>query len=164
MSQKELLQSKILDAAALQHKLHYWRFKDQRIVFTNGCFDLMHPGHIHILTAARDMGDVLIVGLNSDISTKGLKGPNRPIMHQDARAQLLAAFSFVDAVVLFDEPTPINLITTIMPNVLVKGGDYTIDNIVGAKEVIAAGGRVETVPFLEGYSTTSIAARITDNR
>ena len=160
MDQKEFLQSKLPDHATLQHKLHIWRFKGQRIVFTNGCFDLLHPGHIHILTEAREMGDVLIVGLNSDVSIGGLKGPSRPIMDQYARSLLLSSFSFVDAVVLFDEPTPIDLILVVKPDVLVKGGDYNANDIVGAKEVQSWGGKVEIVPFLPGYSTTAIEERI----
>ncbi|MBS4066249.1 MAG: adenylyltransferase/cytidyltransferase family protein, partial [Chitinophagaceae bacterium] len=123
----------------------------------NGCFDILHAGHIHSLTTAASFADVLIVGLNSDASTKGLKGEGRPINHENDRALLLASLVMVDAVVLFNEETPLELIKTIMPDVLVKGGDYTVDTIVGAKEVMANGGRVEIIPIVPGLSTTRLA-------
>jgi D-glycero-beta-D-manno-heptose 1-phosphate adenylyltransferase len=127
------------------------------LAFTNGCFDILHAGHIHSLTTAASFADVLIVGLNSDASTKGLKGEGRPINHENDRALLLASLVMVDAVVLFNEETPLELIKTIMPDVLVKGGDYTVDTIVGAKEVMANGGRVEIIPLVPGLSTTRLA-------
>lgn len=164
MERSKLLQSKILDVAALQPKLHQWRFKQQRIVFTNGCFDLVHPGHIHLLAEAHDLGDVLIIGLNSDVSVGELKGPTRPVMDQYARSLLLASFSFVDAVVLFDAPTPIDLITAIRPDVLVKGGDYHPDTIVGAQEVQQWGGKVVVQPLIPGYSTSLIEKKIKGNQ
>jgi D-beta-D-heptose 7-phosphate kinase/D-beta-D-heptose 1-phosphate adenosyltransferase len=125
------------------------------IVFTNGVFDILHPGHIFSLSQAAKEADFLIVGLNSDNSVKRLKGQQRPVTNQDSRALLLASLLMVDAVVIFEEDTPLELINSIRPDVLVKGGDYTIENIVGAKEVISNGGRVVINPVLEGYSTTN---------
>jgi rfaE bifunctional protein nucleotidyltransferase chain/domain len=157
MNPKQQLYSKVFESGeSFQKKLNLWRFKDYKVVFTNGCFDLVHPGHIDTLTTAKAFGDKLIVGLNSDSSVSNLKGPTRPIMDQNARALLLASFSFVDAVILFNESTPEELIRSITPDVLVKGGDYTIETIVGADWVLQHGGKVETVPLLEGWSTTEI--------
>lgn len=150
---------KIMDHAALGHKLALWRKKDYRIVFTNGCFDLLHPGHTTYLEQARQLGDKLVLGLNTDASVRRLK-PNRPVQHQDARAQVLAMLWCTDAIVLFDEDTPLTLINLVRPNVLVKGGDYTTDTIVGAKEVLAWGGAVQTIPLVPGYSTTAIVNHI----
>jgi rfaE bifunctional protein nucleotidyltransferase chain/domain len=140
--------------------LNVWRLNNEKIVFTNGCFDLLHLGHIDYLSKAADLGTKLVIGLNSDLSTQNLKGPNRPICNQTSRAALLASLFFVDAVILFEEPTPITLISTILPQVLVKGADYEIENIVGAKEVIANKGEVKTITFLPGYSTTAIEQKI----
>jgi len=151
---------KILDTHHLEQELMRWRTFGRKIAFTNGCFDILHAGHIHSLSQAASFGDVLIVGLNSDASTKRLKGENRPVNQEQNRALLLASLVMVDAVVLFDEETPFRLITSIMPDVLVKGGDYTIDRIVGAKEVMDHGGKVEIIPFVEGLSTTSILQKI----
>lgn len=131
-----------------------------KIVFTNGCFDIIHLGHIEYLAAAKKMGDHLIVGLNSDDSVKRLKGNHRPIKNQETRARILAAFECVDYVIIFEEDTPINLIKTIDPDVLVKGGDYQIENIVGYEYVTKNGGKVVTLPFLEGHSTTEIIHKI----
>ena len=153
------LQSKILNNEVLQRQLNQWRFKSQTIVFTNGCFDLLHQGHLHTLCAAANMGDQLIVGLNSDASVRKLKGENRPVKNEQTRALLLAAMQIVAAVVIFDEPTPLRLIKTINPQVLVKGGDYKIDEIVGAKYVVEKGGRVEIVPYLPNNSTTVLINR-----
>jgi len=130
------------------------------IVFTNGVFDILHPGHIFSLSQAAKEADFLIVGLNSDNSVKRLKGQQRPVNNQDSRALLLASLLMVDAVVIFEEDTPLELINSIRPDVLVKGGDYTIENIVGAKEVISNGGRVVINPVIEGYSTTSIIDKL----
>ena len=135
-------------------------WKDESIVFTNGCFDIIHLGHIDYLEKARNKGTKLIVGLNSDQSVKELKGENRPINSQEARARILAAMEFIDLVVIFSEKTPLNLIIKLKPNVLVKGSDYSIHDIVGAKEVIANGGKVETIDYLENYSTTNIINKI----
>jgi rfaE bifunctional protein nucleotidyltransferase chain/domain len=132
----------------------------RRVVFTNGCFDLLHPGHIHTLEQARQLGDVLIVGINSDASVRRLKGSGRPVMAERERAEILAALECVDAVVLFDEPTPREVIARLLPDVLVKGGDWAGDQIVGRQEVEAAGGRVVSVPVIAGYSTTEILRKI----
>jgi D-beta-D-heptose 7-phosphate kinase/D-beta-D-heptose 1-phosphate adenosyltransferase len=155
------IHKKILTTLQLQQELVRWRFAGKTIAFTNGCFDILHAGHVHSLEKAAAFADVLVVGVNSDASTKGLKGEGRPINNQQDRALLLASMLMVDAVVLFDEPTPIELITTIIPDVLVKGGDYTADSIVGAKEVKANGGRVEIIPLVPGLSTTKLAQQIT---
>jgi rfaE bifunctional protein nucleotidyltransferase chain/domain len=131
-------------------------FQSKKIVFTNGCFDILHLGHVHYLSAAKDLGDILVIGLNSDDSVKRLKGENRPMNTQYARALLLAALQFVDFVIVFDEDTPLNLIQQITPHVLVKGGDYKIEDVVGAEWVMAHGGKVEIVDFVEGYSSTNL--------
>jgi rfaE bifunctional protein nucleotidyltransferase chain/domain len=130
------------------------------LVFTNGCFDILHPGHLDYLARARDLGTELFVGLNSDSSIRRLKGPGRPVNPQDARAIMLSGLSAVDGIVIFDDDTPLGLIRLLSPDVLVKGGDWAPDRMVGGAEVAAAGGRVLSLPFLEGYSTTSIIARI----
>ncbi len=160
MKATQHIQQKILDAGQLQQAIMRWRKFGKSIAFTNGCFDILHTGHIHSLSQAASFADILIVGLNSDASTKKLKGENRPINNEQNRALLLASMVLVDAVVLFDEDTPYQLISSILPDVLVKGGDYTIDTIVGAKEVIANGGRVEIIQLVEGLSTTSILKKI----
>ncbi|MCR4680405.1 MAG: D-glycero-beta-D-manno-heptose 1-phosphate adenylyltransferase [Bacteroidales bacterium] len=131
-----------------------------RVVFTNGCFDILHSGHVTYLAQARQMGDLLVVGLNSDASVRRLKGQERPVNSQDARALVLAALEIVDYVAIFDEDTPYNLIAKVQPDVLVKGGDYQVDNIVGADIVRARGGKVLTVPLVPGFSTTSIIDKI----
>jgi glycerol-3-phosphate cytidylyltransferase len=135
------------------------RSKQQKVVFTNGVFDILHAGHVMYLAAARSMGDVLVVGLNADESVTRLKGPTRPVNTELDRAQVLAALRCVDHVVLFTEDTPLRVITTLLPDVLVKGGDYTRDTIVGADAVEAHGGIVATIPLLEGRSTTNIIAK-----
>lgn len=160
MKATQHIQQKILNADQLQQQLKRWRTFGKTVAFTNGCFDILHAGHIHSLSQAASFADILIVGLNSDSSTKKLKGDSRPVNNEQNRALLLASLVIVDAVVLFHEDTPHHLITTILPDVLVKGGDYTIDTIVGAKEVMAAGGRVEIIPLVEGLSTTSILKKI----
>lgn len=131
----------------------------KKIVFTNGVFDILHRGHIYSLSQAAKEGDYLIVGLNADVSVKRLKGESRPVNDEQSRALVLASLIMVDAVIIFEEDTPLALITSIMPDVLVKGGDYTVDQIAGAKEVIANGGRVVINPILEGFSTTAIIAQ-----
>ncbi len=136
------------------------RSKQQKIVFTNGVFDILHAGHVLYLAAARSMGDVLVVGLNADDSVTRLKGPTRPVNTEHDRAQVLAALRCVDHVVVFSEDTPLRLITTLMPDVLVKGGDYTRETIVGADVVEAHGGIVATIPLLEGRSTTNIITKV----
>lgn len=128
----------------------------KNIVFTNGCFDILHKGHVAYLQAAKSLGDILIVGMNTDASVQRLKGQDRPVNSLEDRAFVLSALRSVDYVIAFDEDTPLSLIQAIMPDVLVKGGDYTIDTIVGATEVLSHGGKVEIIPFVEGKSTTSI--------
>jgi rfaE bifunctional protein nucleotidyltransferase chain/domain len=135
----------------------------KRIVFTNGCFDLLHPGHIRTLGAARKLGDALIVGLNSDASVRRLKGPGRPVLPEQERAEILAALECVDAVVIFNEPTPREIIAALLPDVLVKGGDWPGDQIVGREEVEAAGGRVVSVAVAPGYSTSALLQKIRDS-
>lgn len=148
--------SKIHTLNSLLEKVNEWKKQGKKIVFTNGVFDLLHKGHIFSLSQAAKEGDVLLIGLNADSSVKRLKGDDRPINDQDARALLLAALAMVDAVVIFEEDTPLNLITAVLPDVLVKGGDYTVDEIAGAKEVIENGGKVVINPILDGFSTTAI--------
>jgi D-beta-D-heptose 7-phosphate kinase/D-beta-D-heptose 1-phosphate adenosyltransferase len=135
--------------------------KQNRIVFTNGCFDLLHRGHVYNLSRARELGDILVVGLNGDASVSKLKGPGRPVNQQQARAEVLASMAFVDFVILFYEDNPLNLLRAVMPNILVKGGDYEIEEVVGYMEVSSWGGRVEIIPLLEGYSTSSIIKKST---
>lgn len=137
-----------------------WRLTGKTIAFTNGVFDILHQGHIFSLSQAAKEADILIIGLNADTSVKRLKGDSRPVNNQESRALLLASLQIVDAVVLFEEDTPLQLITSILPDVLIKGGDYTVEQIAGAKEVIAAGGRVVINPILEGFSTTGIIEQI----
>jgi D-beta-D-heptose 7-phosphate kinase/D-beta-D-heptose 1-phosphate adenosyltransferase len=137
-----------------------WRLKNKTIVFTNGVFDILHKGHIASLTQAASLGHILIVGVNADESVKKLKGPSRPVNDEQSRCLLLASLVMVDAVVLFEEETPLNLIKAILPDVLVKGGDYTVDQIAGAREVIAHGGKVILAEMIEGVSTTKIIERM----
>jgi rfaE bifunctional protein nucleotidyltransferase chain/domain len=137
------------------------RPREGRLVFTNGCFDLLHPGHVKYLAAARALGDTLVVGVNTDASVRRLeKAPDRPLVAEQARSLVVAALESVDAVCLFDEDTPAALIEALVPDVLVKGGDYALDQVVGRDVVEAAGGRVELIPFVEGYSTTDLVRRI----
>jgi D-glycero-beta-D-manno-heptose 1-phosphate adenylyltransferase len=155
------LESKIVSISAMKIIRDEWEKDELRVVFTNGVFDLIHPGHVHYLNAASNLGDRLIIGLNNDDSARLLeKGSGRPINTEMARATVLAALQMVDAVILFEESTPLNLIKSLNPNVLVKGGDYDVADIVGASEVSEAGGEVKIIPFVEGYSTTSIEQRI----
>ncbi len=144
------------DAASLACKL---REEGKRIVFTNGCFDILHPGHLEILEKSRGMGDCLFVGLNSDDSVRRLKGAHRPVQSLESRAAILSSLRFVDCVIPFSEDTPLLLIDKILPDVLVKGGDYTESQVIGAQTVIENGGRVEIVPLIKGYSTTSIVKK-----
>lgn len=153
------IENKIIDAKALGHVTSRLHLLSKRIVFTNGCFDLLHLGHIETLRKSRSFGDCLIVGLNSDSSVKQLKGDSRPIQDQYTRAMVLASLLFVDYVVIFDEETPLSLIHKIQPDVLVKGGDYTIDKIVGADYVLQNGGQVEIIDILPGHSTTNTISK-----
>jgi rfaE bifunctional protein nucleotidyltransferase chain/domain len=132
----------------------------RRVVFTNGCFDLLHPGHVRCLAKARALGDVLIVAVNSDQSVRGNKGPERPLVAEQDRAEVLAALACVDYVTIFDEPTPRELISRVLPSVLVKGADWALDTVAGREEVEAAGGRVVSIPIAPGYSTTNLVQRI----
>lgn len=154
------IEQKIQDAAQLRETLDGWRAEGQKIVFTNGCFDLLHYGHLHYLAQARDLGDRLVVGLNSSASVQRLKGPSRPINDEATRAHLLAALEVVDAVAFFDTDTPLELIQTVQPDVLVKGGDWKPEQIVGSGLVLARGGKVLSLPFVDGYSTTNIERKI----
>lgn len=162
MNRLEILKSKIYgrDEANLLRLLATWRFKEQKIVFTNGCFDILHLGHIDYLVKAAELGDKLVIGLNTDSSVRKLKGPNRPIQDEISRAMILASLSFVDAVVFFGEDTPLELIKTIQPDVLVKGADYNPEEIVGYDIVKAEGGEIMTLEYLEGYSTSGIVEKI----
>lgn len=149
---------KNLEDALLQRKV--WKDQQQKVVFTNGCFDILHLGHIDYLEKAKQQGDQMIVGLNTDQSVSKLKGPKRPINNEYARARLLAALEFVDLVVLFSEDTPLEIIKILKPDILIKGNDYTIDTIVGAQEVIANGGEVKTIELVPNYSTTHVIERM----
>ena len=160
MTMLSQIESKIVrlpDAAELVSK---WKTNGQKVVFTNGCFDVLHYGHVCYLAEAKELGDKLIVGLNSDASVRRLKGETRPINGQKERATLLAALSFVDSIVVFDEDTPENLIKLVEPDVLVKGGDYTFETIVGAKFVSTYGGKVITIPLVKNFSSSSIIKRL----
>lgn len=150
---------KILDVETLRQRIQHWRAVGNKIVFTNGCFDILHLGHVELLAQCRTYGDYVILGLNSDASVKRLKGETRPINDQIARAAVLAALSFVDAVVIFDEDTPLELIKIIQPDVLVKGGDYEADKVVGADVIRQRGGEVRIVPIVQGYSTTDLISK-----
>jgi len=154
--------SKILDRDHLIAEVHRRRLAGQSIVFTNGCFDILHVGHVRLLGEARALGDYLVVGVNSDASVERLKGPNRPLNPAEARAEVLNALGSVDAVTVFDEDTPLELITSIRPNVLVKGGDYRPEQVVGRDEVEAAGGRLVLVPLIPGHSTSSLVHRASE--
>ena len=160
MKQINAINSKIYLLSSLKAAVAGWRIKGKTISFTNGCFDIIHEGHIFSLSQAAKEADILIVGVNSDASTKRLKGEDRPVNNQQSRSLILASLAIIDAVVIFEEDTPLNLITTLLPDVLVKGGDYTIEQIVGAKEVIANGGNVIINPIVQGFSTTGIIEKI----
>ena len=151
---------KILPLSELQSKVAEWKKEGKTIAFTNGCFDILHAGHIASLLQASKEGDKLVVALNADSSVKGLKGNNRPVNNEEARAIVMAALGMVDAVTIFSEPTPRELIIALKPDVLVKGGDYKVEDIAGAKEVIESGGKVVINPIVEGFSTTSIINRM----
>ncbi|MCW3072944.1 MAG: D-beta-D-heptose 1-phosphate adenosyltransferase [Flaviaesturariibacter sp.] len=154
------LPQKILTLKELQFRVAQWRLPGKTVAFTNGCFDILHAGHIASLSEASEQANYLIVAVNADSSVKKLKGEHRPINSQDSRALLLASLCMVDAVVIFDEETPLELIRNLLPDVLVKGGDYKVEDIVGAKEVIAAGGKVIINPIKEGFSSTNIINRL----
>ena len=160
MKPEQSLQTKILPLSDLLQRAAAWRAAGKTIAFTNGCFDILHAGHVASLTEAAKQGDVLVVALNADVSVKKLKGDSRPVNDENARAIVMAALSLVDAVTIFSEETPRELIVALMPDVIVKGGDYKVEEIAGAKEVIENGGRVVIYPIVEGFSTTTIIQRM----
>jgi D-glycero-beta-D-manno-heptose 1-phosphate adenylyltransferase len=161
MHKLEWIKNKIItDDVLLARRCNMWRSMGKKIVFTNGCFDILHHGHLDLLAKAADLGNILLLGLNTDASVKRLKGEERPVNHEQDRAFQLASLLCVDAVCFFDEDTPAEIIAKIKPDVLVKGGDYSLDTIVGAKEIIAGGGSVEIIPFVQGYSTSALIDRI----
>ena len=151
---------KIVDLISLKHLVARWRVTSNRIVFTNGCFDILHVGHLHTLKEALKLGDKLIVGINSDLSVKRLKGEERPLINEHDRAELIASMAVVDAVVIFDEDTPLSLIKATIPDVLVKGGDWRVEEIVGGELVQQAGGDVVSIPFVSNQSSTQIIQKI----
>jgi D-beta-D-heptose 7-phosphate kinase/D-beta-D-heptose 1-phosphate adenosyltransferase len=156
----EAIAKKIMTVAEAKAQIQAWKVAGKTFAFTNGCFDILHPGHLYSLAETAKEADYLIVGLNSDASVKRLKGPDRPINSTESRAIVMANLVLVDAVIVFEEDTPLELISSLLPDVLVKGGDYTIDTIVGAKEIIANGGKVIINPIVEGFSTTNIIEKI----
>lgn len=158
------IESKILSPDALLQRIKFWRQLTEKIIFTNGCFDILHEGHVHLLSQCHELGGMVIIGLNSDSSVKKLKGKDRPINKQHSRAVLLSAIEFVDAVTIFNEPTPEKLIHAIKPDILVKGGDWKKKDIIGADFVENYGGVVKTIPYLKGFSTTNILARAKDGK
>jgi rfaE bifunctional protein nucleotidyltransferase chain/domain len=160
MKNPQFIRSKIYKREEMLRQVAIWRLLSKTIAFTNGCFDILHEGHIYSLSQAASEADVLIVGVNTDRSVGKLKGEDRPVNNENSRALLLASLVMTDAITLFDEDTPHELIKLILPDVIVKGGDYTVDQIVGAKEVVANGGRVVINPLLQGFSTTGIIGKI----
>jgi rfaE bifunctional protein nucleotidyltransferase chain/domain len=160
MEKLEIIKKKIVSKEELTRKLAVWRFFSKKIVWTNGCFDILHLGHIDYLSKSKDQGDVLIVGVNSDMSVRKIKKPGRPITDEHSRSTIIAALNFVDAVLLFDEETPFEQIKFIQPDVLVKGSDYKAEEIVGYDIVKAKEGKIVTIDFLPGYSTTAIEEKI----
>jgi len=160
MRKLDVIHSKILSREELKRHLATWRFKGKKVVFTNGCFDIIHRGHIDYLSKAADQGDVLVVGLNTDSSVSRIKGISRPIQDEVSRAIILASLLFVDAIALFDEDIPYNLIKLVQPDVLVKGSDYQAEKIVGYDIVTAKGGKVVTIDLVKGYSTSLIEQKI----
>jgi len=160
VSNLKSIKSKIYTLSDLKIQSDKWKENGDKVVFTNGCFDLVHRGHVEVLANTADLGDRLIIGLNSDSSIQELKGENRPIIDENSRAILLASLQFVDAIVLFSEETPRNLIETIVPNILAKGGDYKVREIVGHEVVLENGGEVILVPFIVGFSTSNIVDKI----
>ena len=160
MNQSSKINERIFSPEVLQSYIKWWRLINKTVAFTNGVFDIIHEGHIKVLSQAASFADILIVGVNSDASVKRLKGNNRPVNNQQSRALVLASLIMVDAVIIFEEDTPLNLIKNILPDVLVKGGDYALENIVGAKEVTANGGKVEIISLENGFSTTNIIEQL----
>ena len=163
MKQSNRIHERIFSAEQLSSQIKWWRLINKTIAFTNGVFDILHEGHIKVLSQAASFADVLVVGVNSDTSVKRLKGSERPINNQQSRSLILASLIMTDAVIIFDEDTPLNLIKSIMPDVLIKGGDYDPATIVGANEVISNGGKIEIIPLEEGFSTTGIIEKMRKN-
>ncbi|MFN3529391.1 MAG: D-glycero-beta-D-manno-heptose 1-phosphate adenylyltransferase [Bacteroidia bacterium] len=164
MSHRKKIADKIVAANEAVQMVKAWKAAGLKVAFTNGCFDLLHYGHVDYLSRAADLADRLVVGLNTDASVGRLKGPHRPIQSEASRALVMAGLGFVDVVVFFDEQTPLKLISALLPDVLVKGADYSVDDIVGAKEVLASGGCVKTISLSEGYSTSAIEHRILSSK
>jgi D-glycero-beta-D-manno-heptose 1-phosphate adenylyltransferase len=160
MDKLEIINSKIISSDQLDSILARWSFEGKKIVFTNGCFDILHRGHVEYLSKAASYGDILIVGLNTDSSVTRIKGPSRPVQDEHSRALLLASLSFVDLVMLFDEETPYELIKKVQPDILVKGADYKAEDIVGYDIVKEKGGKIITIELSQGYSTTGILNRL----
>lgn len=155
------IKSKVIaDELAIKRQIAVWKFLNKKIVFTNGCFDILHRGHVEYLAKAAELGDFLVIGMNTDASVQKLKGPGRPVNNEHARADVLAAIGFVDAVILFDEETPYELIKKVKPDVLVKGSDYEVSDIAGHDIVESYGGNVVTIPLVDGYSTSAIIEKI----
>jgi rfaE bifunctional protein nucleotidyltransferase chain/domain len=152
--------SKIVNIQDAKNIVQKWKKEGKKLVFTNGCFDILHLGHVDYLEKAKNLGDKLIVGLNTDQSVSRIKGPTRPIVDQNSRARVMASLQFVDMVILFDEETPFELISNLLPDILVKGNDYLAENIVGANVVLSNGGEVKTIDLVNGYSTTNIVNKI----
>ena len=153
------IESKLFQLNDLLKRIEFWRRLGDKIVFTNGCFDIVHQGHAHLLASCSEMGERLIIGLNSDSSVKRLKGKDRPVNDEQSRAVVLAAMQFTDAIIIFEEDTPETLIHAIKPDILVKGGDWKPDEIVGSAFVKSYGGQIKVVPYLNGFSTTGIIQR-----
>lgn len=160
MNQLDAIVKKIVTRKEAQRIVNEWKAQGEKIVFTNGCFDIIHKGHLCYLAQARDLGTKLVLGLNTDASIKRLKGESRPIKEEESRALTVASFAFIDLVVLFDEDTPHELISQLLPNVLVKGSDYKVHDIVGADVVLQHGGEVKTIDFVQGYSTTNYVKKL----
>jgi D-beta-D-heptose 7-phosphate kinase/D-beta-D-heptose 1-phosphate adenosyltransferase len=156
------IHDKIFTVDELKRQLQRWHLLEKKVVFTNGCFDILHKGHLELLSKAASLGDFLVVGVNADLSVKKLKGEHRPVNDESFRSLMLASLTIVDAVIIFPEDTPLELITAIEPDILVKGGDYRADQVVGAEEVMKNGGEVVIVPLVNGYSTTGMIAKIRD--
>ena len=160
MKQSSKISNRIFTSHMLQAQIKWWRLINKTIAFTNGVFDILHEGHLKVLFQAASFADILIVGVNSDASVKRLKGINRPVNNQQSRALLLASLIAVDGVCIFDEDTPLELIKNVLPDVLIKGGDYSSETIVGAEEIISNGGKIEIIPLEEGFSTTGIIEKM----
>lgn len=160
MHKLDIAQNKIISIETLQNKVNIWKFLERKIVFTNGCFDLLHTGHLHIINESAQLGNLLIIGLNTDQSVRNLKGNSRPIQDEKTRAIILASLMHVSGVVLFNEETPLNLIKIIRPDIITKGGDYNKDKIVGADFVKSYGGKIKIIDYLSGNSTSIIESKI----